>query len=172
MRRGFDQFRWAAKLLSKDEARRIASNIAKLPVLLRLQSDSQKGRPIQDEVMEAEARPTDTDGEVAEEMRPDLVWDNEAPGLCVRVHGDGEKSFIFVYRRDNRQRFVRIGITPRWSREGARRWAKELRSAVDRGDDPEHYNRERQEIANRERQKIKPVESFIRLIAEAERSEP
>jgi hypothetical protein len=68
---------------------------------------------------------------------PDLVWDNEAPGLCVRVHGNGEKSFIFVYRRDKRQRFVRIGTTPTWSLEGARRWPKELRSAVDRGDEPE-----------------------------------
>jgi hypothetical protein len=108
------------------------------------------------EILEAEARPSETDVEVAEtERRPDLVWD-EAPGLCVRVHGNGEKSFIFVYRRENRQRFVRIGTTPRWSLEGARRWAKELRSAVDRGDDPEDYNRERQEIANRERQKSSP----------------
>ena len=82
------------------------------------------------------------------------------PGLCVRVHGNGEKSFIFVYRRDNRQHFVRIGTTPRWSLEGARRWAKELRSA---GHDPELYNGERQ--------KIKPVESFIQLIAEAKQSE-
>ncbi len=117
------------------------------------------------EVPDADARPTDTDREVANTgTRPDLVWDNEAPGLCVRVHGNGEKSFIFVYRCDNRQRFVRIGTTTRWSLQGARRWAKELRSAVDRGHDPELYNRERL--------KIKPVESFIQLIAEAKQSEP
>ena len=117
------------------------------------------------EVPDADARPTDTDQEVAETgTRPDLVWDNEVPGLCVRVHGNGEKLFIFVYRRDNRQHFVRIGTTPRWSLEGARRWAKELRSAVDQGHDSELYHSERQ--------KIKPVESFIQLIAEAKQSEP
>jgi hypothetical protein len=39
-----------------------------------------------------EAQPTDTDVEIAETgTRPDLVWDNETPGLCVRVHGNGEK---------------------------------------------------------------------------------
>ncbi len=116
-------------------------------------------------VVEAEARPPKREVEVAETgARPDLIWDNEAPGLCVRVHGNGEKSFIFVYRCDNRQRFVRVGTTPRRSLEGARRWAKELRSAVERGHDPEFYNRERQ--------KMKPVESFIKLIAEAKQSEP
>jgi hypothetical protein len=116
-------------------------------------------------VVEAEARPPKREVEVAETgARPDLIWDNEAPGLCVRVHGNGEKSFIFVYRCDNRQRFVGVGTTPRWSLEGARRWAKELRSAVERGHDPEFYNRERQ--------KMKPVESFIKLIAEAKQSEP
>ena len=105
------------------------------------------------------------DAETAETgTQPDLVWDNEMPGLCVRVYGSGKKSFIFVYRRDNRQRFVRIGTTPRWSLEGARRWAKELRSAIDRDHDPELYNHERQ--------KIKPVESFIQLIAETQQSEP
>jgi hypothetical protein len=81
--------------------------------------------------------------------RPDLVWDNEVPGHCIRVHGNGEKSFIFVYCRDSRQRFVKIGTSPLWSLQGARRWAKELRAAIERGDDPEPYNRARQEIANR-----------------------
>ena len=96
--------------------------------------------------------------------RPDLVWDNEVPGLCVRVYGNGKKSFIFVYRRDDRERFVRIGTTARWSLEWARRWAKELRSTVDQGHNPELYNRERQ--------KINPVESFIQLIADEKQSEP
>ena len=124
------------------------------------------------EAVEAEARPTATDVEVAgTEARPDLVWDNEARGLCVRVHGNGAQSFIFVYRHDGRQRFVRIGTTPRWSVEGARRWAKKLRSAVERGDDPEDYNRERQKIANRE-QKITPVENLLQFIAENQESEP
>ena len=110
------------------------------------------------DVSDEKVRPTDTAQKVAETgTRPDLVWDNEVPGLCVRVHGNGKKSFIFVYRRDNREHFVRIGTTPRWSLEWARGWAKELRSAVDQGHDPELYNRERQ--------KIKPVESFIQLIA-------
>jgi hypothetical protein len=42
------------------------------------------------EVVEADAQPTGTNVEVAEtEARADLVWDNEAPGLCVRGHGNG-----------------------------------------------------------------------------------
>ena len=117
------------------------------------------------EAVETETRATNRNTEPAEsEIRPNLIWDNEAPGLCVRCYGVGAKSFIFVYRRDDRQRFVRIGTTPTWSLEGARRWAKELRSAVDRGDDPESYNRERQ--------KIQPVESFIQFIAEHLQSAP
>jgi hypothetical protein len=92
-----------------------------------------------------------------EVTRPDLVWDKEVPGLCIRAYGNGEKSFIFVYRWDNRQRFAQIGTFQTWSLEQARRWAKELRAAIDRGDDPEPYNRERQEIAKRDRQKFKAV---------------
>jgi hypothetical protein len=79
------------------------------------------------EVLEAEARPPGTNMDVAATVtRPDLVWDNEAPGP--------------------RQRFARIGTSRTWSLEEARSWAKELRSSGDRGHDPEQYNRERQEI--------------------------
>ncbi len=64
----------------------------------------------------------------------------------------------------NRQRFLRIGQTPKWSLSAARNWAKELRAIVDQGGDPEGYNRERQ--------KVGPVENVIQYIrAQLGRSE-
>jgi Arm DNA-binding domain len=90
----------------------------------------------------------DTNTEVADtETRPDLVWDKEAPGLCVRVHGDGTKSFLFVYRMNDRQHFIRIGKSLKWSVEAVRKRAKELRAVVGQGGDPEIYNRERRHAA-------------------------
>jgi hypothetical protein len=121
------------------------------------------------EVSDADARPTDTDLEIVETgTRPDLVWDNEAPGLCVRVHGNGEKSFIFVYRVDARQRFVRIGKSPMRSLEAARKRAKELRAVIDQGGDPRIYNQERDERRpiNNATNNVRPVEDVIRYIAE------
>jgi len=80
-----------------------------------------------DESVETETRAT----EVAEtDARPDLVWDKEVLGLCVRVYGDGSKSFTLVYRVGDRQRFVRIGKTPLWSLETARIRVKELWSSL------------------------------------------
>jgi hypothetical protein len=63
----------------------------------------------------------------------DLLWDDEVHGLCVRVYGDGSQSFIFLYRLNGRQRFIRIGRSPEWSLETARIRAQELRSIVDQG---------------------------------------
>ena len=118
---------------------------------------------------EADTPLTDMNGEVEEtETRPDLVWDKEAPGLCVRVFNDGSKSFIFVYRVDDRQRFVRIGKSPMRSLEAARKRAKELRAVIDQGGDPEIYNQERDKVRplNYENNKVRPVENVIRYIAE------
>jgi hypothetical protein len=124
-----------------------------------------KTRPTSDEISETDTRPTDTSAEAEQtERRPDLVWDAEARGLCVRVYGDGSKSFIFAYRTDERQRFLRIGNTPMWSLEAARERAKELRAVVDQGRDPASYNRERGSVG--------PVENIIRYIAEHLRSQP
>jgi hypothetical protein len=124
-----------------------------------------KTRPTSDEISETDARPTDTSAEAEQtERRPDLVWDAEARGLCVRVYRDGSKLFIFMYRTDDRQRFLRIGKTPIWSLEAARERAKELRAVVDQGRDPASYNRERGSVG--------PVENIIRYIAEHLRSQP
>jgi hypothetical protein len=51
----------------------------------------------------AETAPTATIAKL-----PDLVWDEEAPGLCIRVHGNGTKSFLFVYRMNDRQRLLKL----------------------------------------------------------------
>jgi hypothetical protein len=137
-----------------------------------------------DESVETETRGT----ELAEtEARPDLVWDKEVPGLCVRVYGNGSESFTLVYRVDDRQRFVRIGKTPVWSLETARIRANELNSIVDQGGDPTSAaNREPDKIpvesarastneidksnetasANPEPVKFSPVDDVIRYIAE------
>lgn len=120
------------------------------------------------EAVEAEPGPTATNVEAEAEARPDLVWDHEAPGLCVRVHGNGAQSFIFVYRVDDRQRFVRIGKSPVRSLEAARKRAKELRVVIDHGGDPEIYNQERDKVRpiNYESNKVRPVEDVIRYIAD------
>jgi Arm DNA-binding domain len=116
-----------------------------------------------------DTRPTDMDREIAENgTRPDLVWDNEAPGLCIRILGNGEKSFIFVYRHDNRQRFVRIGKSPMRSLEAARKRAKELRAVIEQGGHPEIYNQQRDEVrpTSYETNRVRPVEDVIRYIAD------
>jgi hypothetical protein len=69
-------------------------------------------------------------------VRADLLWDDEVHGLCLRIYGDGSKSFIFIYCFDGHQKFIRIGRSPEWSLEAARVRAQELRSIVDQGHDP------------------------------------
>ena len=89
------------------------------------------------------------------EPQPDLVWDEQARGLCVRIFGNGSKSFFFVYRINDRQRFIRIGRTPVWSLEAAQKRARKLRAVVDEGRDPASYFREPD-----------PVQNVMRHIAE------
>jgi Arm domain-containing DNA-binding protein len=86
------------------------------------------------------------------EPQPDLIWDDQVRGLCVRIYGNGSQSFFFVYRINDRQRFIRIGKTPVWSLEAARKRARKLRAVADEGHDP----------ASR----VDPVENVMRHIAE------
>jgi hypothetical protein len=70
-----------------------------------------------------------------------LLWDDEARGLCERAYLDDSKSFVFVYRIGDRQRFIRIGTSRRWSLEAARSRAKELRLILEKGGDPARQSR-------------------------------
>jgi hypothetical protein len=116
------------------------------------------------ELVETETRPSATNDEaVGRETRPDLLWDNQTRGLCVRVYGDGSQSFIFVYRIGDRQHFIRIGKTPIWSLEAARDRAKKLRSILNEGDDPAYYHK---------LNKVAPVENVIQYIAEYLQTKP
>ena len=99
-----------------------------------------KTRPTSDEISETDTRPTDTSAEAEQtERRPDLLWDAEARGLCLRVCGDGSKSFIFVYRvrrpsalSQNRQR-LQCGRS-RQPEIGRKNWApSSTRAATQRG---------------------------------------
>ena len=62
---------------------------------------------------------TITDDVVENATRPDLIWDDQARGLCVRVYPDGSNSFIFLYHINGRQRFIRIGCSPGLSLKAA-----------------------------------------------------
>jgi hypothetical protein len=97
------------------------------------------------------------DESVETAMAPDLVWDEEVRGLCVRAYFDGSQAFIFVYRIDGHQHFMRIGTTPVCTVDAARNRAKKLRSIVDEGGDPAGYKREPD--------KVPPVENLIEYIA-------
>ena len=83
--------------------------------------------------------------------------DDQVRGLCLRVYGDDSKSFVFVYRIGDRQRFLRIGTSPSWSLKAARARTKELRSILDKGRDPAGENRGGD---------MPPPGDFIKYIAE------
>jgi hypothetical protein len=88
----------------------------------------------------------------------DLIWDDEARGLCVRIYPDGARSFIFRYHFNGRQCFIRIGCCPGLSLKAARNRARELRRIVDEGSDP---------VANeRDRRWTTSFEKFLRHVAE------
>src|SRR6266581_938156 len=92
-----------------------------------MMSKRELGAP--DESAPSGVQPSASDDLVETPMRSGLIWDDEARGLCVRVYPGGSQSFIFVYRINDRQRFIRIGRSPRWSFEVARIRANSARSS-------------------------------------------
>lgn len=80
-----------------------------------------------------------------------LVRDTEVTGFGIRVQAptrltpQGKRTFYFNYHAHANERRITIGQWPTWTCEAARERAKELRKAVDRGEDPAVEKRERRE---------------------------
>ncbi len=66
-----------------------------------------------------------------------ITYDTEVKGFGCRVTAAGARSFILNYRtRSGRERRYTIGAFPDWKVAVARGEARELKRAVDRGEDP------------------------------------
>ncbi len=77
-----------------------------------------------------------------------ITYDGDIPGFGLRVTKGGAKSFILNYRIDGRERRLTLGSWPAWNATGARRRAKELRTSIDRGDDPLDDKQQRRAAAS------------------------
>lgn len=64
------------------------------------------------------------------------IFDAEVIGFAARVQASGARTFTIDYRHAGRQRRMTIGRWPEWSVTAARERAKELRRAIDEGQDP------------------------------------
>ena len=82
-----------------------------------------------------------TDGAIKALIPPEtgnrIFYDTEVRGLGCRVTAAGDRSFVLNYRtRAGRERRYTIGKFPDWKVGPARDEARELKKAVDRGEDP------------------------------------
>jgi integrase len=64
------------------------------------------------------------------------IFDTEVIGFAARIQASGARTFTIDYRHAGRQRRMTIGRWPEWSVTAARERAKELRRAIDDGQDP------------------------------------
>lgn len=65
-----------------------------------------------------------------------ILYDDDIKGFGIRVTAKGARSFVLNYSIARRERRITIGQFPAWSVAAARDHVKELRKAVDRGEDP------------------------------------
>lgn len=65
-----------------------------------------------------------------------IHYDDGVKGFGLRVTASESRAFVLSYRFHGRERRITIGSWPEWSATAAREHAKELRRAIDRGEDP------------------------------------
>lgn len=84
-----------------------------------------------------------------------FLWDTDAPALLVRVTPSGRKTYAFESRLHGATVRITIGDVAAWTLAAARQRANSLRQQTDAGIDPRAVERQQQaEQAERERQQI------------------
>lgn len=76
-----------------------------------------------------------------------FIWDDEVSGFGLKVTPNGRRTYILQYRMGGRgspTRRYTIGRHGTWTPDEARAEARKLRQLVDRGNDPQEADRERQ----------------------------
>lgn len=86
-----------------------------------------------------------------------IFFDDDVPGLGLRLRGGGKRSWIFQYGIGAKQRRMTLGIAPALTLAAARKTATELYAHVRLGEDPAASKREGQ------RRAADTVEAVLRL---------
>ncbi|HME30904.1 MAG TPA: Arm DNA-binding domain-containing protein, partial [Pseudolabrys sp.] len=66
----------------------------------------------------------------------ELLFDDEIPGLALRLRASGARSYVFQYRLGQKQRRMTIGSATASDMKNVRKIAKDLYHRVQLGDDP------------------------------------
>ncbi|MBU8546352.1 MULTISPECIES: tyrosine-type recombinase/integrase [Roseomonadaceae] len=91
---------------------------------------------------------TNITSRAAETSPPGLMWDREVSGFGLRTLSSGARTWLFKYRAlDGGQHWHRIGTFPAMTVDDARKEARALRTAVDKGKDPSKEREEEREAA-------------------------
>src|SRR6516164_4678333 len=77
-----------------------------------------------------------------------IFFDDDVPGLGLRLRAGGKRSWIFQYQIGAKQRRMSLGAAPALTLTAARKTAAELHARVKLGEDPAAAKREGQRRAN------------------------
>jgi hypothetical protein len=86
-----------------------------------------------------------------------IYFDDDVPGLGLRLRGGGKRSWIFQYGIGTKQRRMTLGTAPALSLSAARKTAAELHAKVRLGEDPAASKQEGQ------RRAADTIEATLRL---------
>jgi integrase len=86
-----------------------------------------------------------------------IYFDDDVPGLGLRLRAGGKRSWVFQYQIGKKQRRMTLGIAPALTLAAARKTASELHARVRLGEDPAASKREKQ------RRAVDTVEALLRL---------